>query len=68
MESIINIVKNVKKGPITSLVGVGLCVFGGYLIYASEQTPTYMSLEAGIFFVGVVLLVSPDHKEEDGSK
>lgn len=65
MEPIFKLLTNVKKGPITSVLGAVLLCFGGYLIYTSEQTTTYMSFEAGIFFGGIMLLVLPDKPKED---
>lgn len=60
MKDLLDLVKNVKKGPKTSIVGIILFLFGGYTIYTSEVTLTYMSIEVGIFVVGLYLFLTSD--------
>lgn len=69
MKDLLEVAKNIKKGPKSSLAGILLFVFGGYMIYTSEQTLGYGSLEVGIFAVGLYLFLTSDGlftcKEED---
>ena len=68
MKELLEIAKNVKKGPKSSIVGALLFVFGGYMIYSSENTMTYMSVEVGVFIVGLYLFLTSDglfHNKED---
>lgn len=62
MDKLINLLKNVKRGPITTTVGVVVFLFGGYLVYMSKSSLTWDSVPTGLFIVGIVLLVVPDGK------
>ena len=60
MKDLLELAKNIKKGPKTSIVGLLLCLFGGYMIYDNEQTMTYASVEVGVFVVGLYLFLTSD--------
>lgn len=60
MKEILDIFKNVKKGPKTSLFGAIMMVFGGYLIYEQEATLEWVSVEVGIFILGAYLCLTSD--------
>ena len=68
MEKIINIFKNVKRGPVTSFLGAICIAFPLYLAYELKALPDLMSFDAAMFSVGVGLLVSPDIKAGDGKE
>ena len=70
MKELLDLTKNVQKGPKTSIVGALLLLGGSYMIYASNATLTYMSIEVGIFVTGLYLFLTSDtgwfkKKEED---
>ena len=59
MEDIIKLLSNIKGGIISTIIGLLLLGFGGYLIYLSDEV-TWDSVEVGIMFIGVWLLVVSD--------
>ena len=59
MEAIIKLLSNIKGGIISTIIGLLLLGFGGYLIYLSDEV-TWDSVEVGIMFIGVWLLVVSD--------
>lgn len=69
MKEVLELLKNVKRGPKTSIVGIILCLFGGYLIYTMDTSLTWASVEVGIFVVGLYLCLTSDglfaKKDED---
>lgn len=71
MKDLLEVAKNIKKGPKSSIAGLFLIMFGGYMIYASEQTLGYSSLEVGIFTGGLYLVLASDDlftKKKDEKK
>jgi hypothetical protein len=64
--------KNVKKGPKTSVVGTLMMIFSGYLIYTSEASLDWASVPVGLFALGTYLCLTSDglfiKNENDGSK
>ena len=72
MKEVIEIFKNVKKGPKTSFFGTLMMVFGGYLIYVQDATLDWVSVEVGIFIIGTYLCLTSDglffKKKEDGTE
>jgi len=68
MEALLKVLKRVKSGPKTTFGGAALTLFALYLIYSSEATLTWVSLEAGLFIIGIILFFSNDitpSKEEN---
>ena len=70
MKDLLEVAKNVKKGPKSSVVGALMIIFGGYLIYDNDQTITYASVEVGLLIVGLYLFLTSDgvftkNKDED---
>lgn len=63
MDKIISILGNLNGGPKTTIVGAAFMLFGGYLIYSSEQELTWVSIEVGMIGIGLFLLFTPDRKE-----
>ena len=59
MEAIIKLLGNIKGGIITTIMGVLLLGFGGYLIHLSNEV-TWDSVEVGIMFLGVWMLLVSD--------
>lgn len=59
MEAIIKLLGNIKGGIITTIMGVLLLGFGGYLIHLSDGV-TWDSVEVGIMFLGVWMLLVSD--------
>lgn len=73
MKEIFDLLKNVKKGPKTSLIGALMMVFGGYLIYVTEGDLNWASVEVGLFALGAYLCLTSDglfikNKTDDTSK
>ena len=70
------LLKNVKKGPKTSLLGLTLMCFGGYMIYKTDAKVdlTYTSIEVVVFLLGTWLCAISDgffvnnDEDDDGSK
>ena len=60
MKELLDLAKNVQKGPKTSIVGALMILFGGYMIYDNDQTITYASVEVGLFIVGLYLFLTSD--------
>lgn len=60
MKELLEIFKNVKKGPKSSIVGTLLMIFGGYLMYVTEDSFTWTSVEVGVFILGVYLCLTSD--------
>lgn len=60
MKELLNLVKNIKAGPRTSVVGGILGIFGAYLIYTSEEALDWMSIEVGLLLIGTYLCLSSD--------
>jgi fucose permease len=60
MKGILEVFKNVKGGPRTTIIGALLMAFGGFLIYNTETTFTWVSVEVGIFILGTYLCIIND--------
>lgn len=66
MRDLLELTKNVKKGPKSSIIGFVLFIAGGYMIYSDWKSPdpenalTYTSIEVGIFALGLYLFLSSD--------
>lgn len=60
MKEVLELFKNVKRGPKTSLFGALMMAFGGYLMYSQETTLEWVSVEVGIFIVGAYLCLTSD--------
>ena len=60
MKELLNTFKNVKQSPRTSSAGLMLMIFGGYLIYSSEADLTYLSIEVGLFLLGLYFFLEKD--------
>ena len=70
MKDLLDIAKNIKKGPKTSIVGALMVLFSSYMIYSNEQTLTYTSVEVGLLITGLYLFLTSDgiftkKKDED---
>ena len=66
---------NIAKGPNSTIAGVIVSCLGGYMIYHTEGDIDYVSIEMGLFLLGLFLFLSGDSilgihkkkdKEEDG--
>jgi hypothetical protein len=71
MKEIADLLKNVKKGPKTSIVGALMMIFGGYLIYNNETDLEWASVPVGLFAMGAYLCLTSDSifsKKDDKSK
>ena len=63
MEKILDLFKNVKGGPMTTVVGVIMFALGGWATwttYKSDNVIAWVSVEVGIFIVGAYLLFKSD--------
>ena len=63
MNKIIEIAKNIQEGPVTTVLGVVLFLFGGWMVYTtykSEDDLVYVSVEVGVFLLGVLMLLAYD--------
>lgn len=63
MEKILEIFKNVKGGPMTTIVGAIFFALGGITIwntYQSENVVAWASVEVGLFVIGAYLLFKSD--------
>ena len=58
MKDLLELAKNIKKGPKSSIIGLLMFLGGGYTIYTHEHTLTYTSVEVGVFVVGLYLFLS----------
>jgi hypothetical protein len=68
MKETLDLFKNVKKGPKSTIAGLVLFLFSGYSLFTNEQTYTYASVEVGLLITGLYLFVSSDgliKKKED---
>ena len=67
MEQIIKLLKNFKKGPITTALGFLFIAFSGYMIYMTYEVKDLGigSIEFILLIIGLILLVSPDVELED---
>ena len=68
MKDVIGLLGNVKKGPKTSIIGGLMMAFGGYLIYETEATLTWASVEVGVFVLGLYFFLTSDTLLNDTSK
>jgi len=73
MKDALELLKNVQKGPKTSIIGAIMMVFSGYLIYETEGDLTWASVEVGLFVLGTYLCLTSDglflkNKKDDTSK
>ena len=60
MKEILEIIKNVKRGPKTTIAGIILSAFGGYMMYSLEGSLEWASVEVGIFIAGAYLCLISD--------
>ena len=63
MKEFLGLFANIKGGPISTILGALMFIFGGILIYntyQSDNTVTWVSVEVGIFGIGGYLLVISD--------
>lgn len=58
---------NARKGVITTLLGVAMLLFGGYLLYITEERET-TGVEFIIFIAGVGLIIAPDKPKSYGEQ
>lgn len=59
----IDYLKNLEGGPVSTVMGFIMFIFGGVMIYVSsgsENTVTWASIEVIIFAVGLILLLKSD--------
>ena len=63
--SVTDLLKNIKGGPKTTLVGALLIVLSGYMMYSNDFTVTYTSIEIGMLGVGIYLFVINDNLKID---
>lgn len=63
MDKIPESFKNIEGGPISTILGVFLFVFGGLVIwnsYEDSNTVTWVSVEVGLFLLGIYFLGKSD--------
>ena len=60
MKDVFDLLKNIQKGPKTSIIGFLMMVFGGYLIFVTEGDLTWASVPVGLFALGSYLCLTSD--------
>ena len=63
--NITDLLKNIKGGPKTTLVGAALMILSGYMMYSNDFTVTYTSIEIGMLGVGIYFFVINDKLKID---
>jgi hypothetical protein len=64
MKEFLSLFSNIKGGPISTILGTLMFLFGAFLIYGtyrSDNSITWASVETGIFGIGGYLLVISDN-------
>jgi len=56
----VSIFKNIAKGPNSTIAGIIVSCLGGYMIYHTEGDIDYVSIEVGLFLLGLFLFLSGD--------
>lgn len=60
LKEVINVFGNVAKGPNSTIAGIIVSCLGGYMIYHTEGDIDYVSIEVGLFLLGLFLFLSGD--------
>lgn len=58
-DKIIDYIKNIKVGPISTAIGVLMFFIGGNAIIKSESND-WLALEVGLFLIGLIMLIKSD--------
>jgi uncharacterized protein YqgC (DUF456 family) len=61
MNEILGLFKNVKGGPVTSIIGGTLMLFAGFMMYKTGfDKIEYGSVSVGIMVLGILFLLKSD--------
>lgn len=59
LDKIVTYFTNVKGGPISTVIGLLMFIFGGVMIWKMDGL-SWASVETGVFILGILLLLKSD--------
>ena len=68
LRDVTDLLKNIKGGPKTTIVGAVLILLSSYMMYTKDFTLTYTSIEAGILALGIYLFIANDKLKVDNNE